>query len=339
MTIVSGMLFNAKAGALVTDERGSYGGRQSDLMQKIYHVGDGSASAIIGTAGSASFAADVIKELHDYFKTEQARHGHHQSPPPTDGTIDAQHEPSLHSGRDIANVTSRAMNKVKRQYINGYLQSQYGLSEIDFIHGRVVTGHGEPLPIDSSIRQRYDRLVDGNDSTISEIFRNHFILLTSDKEGVELWQAWTGAANPFPTPLPYLCTGSGGDAGDAVLRDYLISMPRAERENIDPVEGIAALLRATYLAGETNVGVGGTPHIAIVQAQQKPIIPSERNSRLAMEVVRGTTAGLLSSEFQQGALKSLILNGGEFNDVHRQMQEAAGTNWGALDILLRGYHI
>ena len=194
------------------------------------------------------------------------------------------------NGRRLASAIGAAMIQAKRTYIDGYLSSQFGLREVDFIRGRTETGHGEPIVIDPAIRQRYDRILDGSDPAMGDMLRNQFVILTKDAESVRLWSVWPGAANPLPMPFPYTCIGSGGDAGDAVLRDFVVNRTRGARADIDPVEGVATMLYATHRAGETNVGVGGTPHIAIISNGEAPIIPSEQNSRLAMEAVRGGKA-------------------------------------------------
>src|SRR3989344_3667924 len=267
MTVVSAMKFNEQAGALVTDERGSYGSRHTDVATKIYRVGSTSPFALVGTAGSLSVAADVTQEANTYLRNPQS-----QKP--------------IEEGEDIANLLSEMMNRSKRQIIHGHLISSFGLTETDFIRGQVIRSNTDPYRIDPSIMQRYERILEGKDPMISDMLTNHFLALTRDANSVELYNIWMGTSVPIKVVLPYAAVGTGGDAADATLQSFVVKLPRAKRVDIDPLNGIAELLFATHRASETNIGVGGTPYIGIIR-EGEMIMPTEENSRLALEVVRG----------------------------------------------------
>ncbi len=143
----------------------------------------------------------------------------------------------------------------------------------------------------------------------------------------------------MPISRPYSSIGSGEDIADEELYSFFERVPREERENINPVKGLCALLNATERASAINIGVGGTPSIRILGKKGKKvevISPPENASRLAIEIVKGTRRNYLSEEFEEEAIKQLLFRGKDFQTIEKEMW-AAAKNKDKLSLMLRGY--
>ncbi len=148
-------------------------------------------------------------------------------------------------------------------------------------------------------------------------------LLKPHEREVELYRFLTYSSGTFePFPLPYAATGSGEDTADLILAEFVEELPRKKREDIDPREGLAVLLRATYAAGKRNIGVGGTPSLCILKDDH--VYRAEENaSRLGMIITQATTRGYVSEEFRNEALEELFYKDTPWKEIKRMMLKNA----------------
>lgn len=322
MTVISAMKFNKKEGAIVADEQSSNTGtlRKQDLATKV-HVLESKEQGVLGIMGGSG-ASDV---LYDTYLTVQE--------------CLAVNQGKIKSKNELTTVIGKMMSNVKRKYINGYLQNLFGLSETEFLMGYKINPDETKTPIHESWMQRYSRIISGSsEEQLTGFLNNVFLILASDAQGVELYYASMALANAYPISRPYEAIGSGSDMADSELYSFFESLPREERDHIPPVKGIAALLTATDKASTRNIGVGGTPFIYIVKDGKILPSPHENNTRLAVEIVRGTRKGYLSPDFELSALNTLVYEGGDFKSVEKEMWKES-KNPDQLSLLLRSYKV
>lgn len=321
MTVISAMKFNPRDGAIVSDEQSTTGYfRKYELATKIHvlTVPEGGIYGLMGGSGAAGVLYETFQAVQEFLP---------------------QYQKEIKSKRDLASLVGRCMTSVKRKYVNGYLESSFGLTESDFICGYRTVQDGSKVPIHELLTRRYFQVVSGSpEERVSEILNNAFLMLTTDADGIELYLSTMGLSNATPVSRPYETIGSGADMADGELSSFLESLPRAERENIDPIRGIGALLWATNRASTKNIGVGGTPFVYIIKDGKLSGSPEENTTRLAMEIVRGFQRGLLPRSFEEEALKALIYNDGDFEAVEQEMWKQAKSS-SELSLLLRNYKV
>lgn len=319
MTVISGMKFNQNEGAIVADEQSSGAIRKYELATKLTVLdnSDKTVKAILGGTGAADFLFDVTQQLPFAIQ---------RSPNP------------IAEGKSMAYIIAQVMGGVKGQYIDGYLYDKFRLREVDFQIGHVTAQEGS-RPIDPSLMQQYHQLIAGQ-GEISQLINNAFLVLAADKEGLQLYNVSTSLANPVPVARPYESVGIGSDTADSVLYEFFENTPRNERTDVNPLDGIAALLNATDRASARNQNVGGTPLIAIVK-NGEVIMPDENHSKLGVEVVKAAKRGFVPGGFVREAIGSLMYVPGTFPLVEAAMWEQA-KKLGAkrsLELMLRGYKV
>jgi len=313
MTVINAMKFNEREGAMISDSQSSTSIRKYDIAIKLDDFETSKAKAIIGGSG----AADILYQI----KEETAE------------TLQ-QYQDRIRSGKDLAKIVAQVANRVKREYVTGLLESQFGLRERDLIAGFQVTEEGK-TPIDQAIIQKYHQIVSGSDPSTAQLLQNGFLILTSDSSGIKIYMATTTLGNARPIARPYDSIGSGSDVADNELYDFFNTLTREQRDNVDPVEGIAALINATSRASERNQGVGGTPSLKVFRDNQI-ITPNYNATQLAVEIVKGVNRGFLEKDFQRSALDALIYQGQDFKSVETEMW-AKAKNIAEFSRMLRGY--
>lgn len=327
MTVISAMKFNRTCGALVSDEQASTEVRKYDIASKIHELrSKDDKIAILGGAG----ASDVLYEAaQDTIKAIEKNQG------------------PINSAQDLLNILGQVMSKQKRRYIEIYMQNFYGLTEAELQSGQKKLPDGSRIQLDPTILREYHALIQG-ERDFSQLLKNKFLSLTFDGE-VQIFSVSSSFTNPIPVSRPYSSIGSGEDIADEELYSFLERIPREERENIDPVKGLCALLNATDRASTINIGVGGTPSIKILTkatAKEKGKIinkviitsPSENASKLAIEIVKATRRNYLPPEFEEKAILQLLFRKKDFREIEREMWNNT-TDKKKLSLLLRGYKV
>ncbi len=317
MTVVSGMKFNQREGAIISDEQSSSGFRKENIATKIHSLefGEERPFALAGGSGYVVVLQDSITQARD-FLTKKIK--------------------KVRTGRDIANVFAHVFLNVKQQYLDGCLVAEFGLRESDFHTGCRTGQNGEKIPLDPAIKSQYLDLK-RKLSSHGELLDDAFLVLTYDESGLELYNLSMRIEHPLPVVRPSDAIGSGSEQVDDEMAYYLDSIPRDERGNINPIEGISELLYGTERASIRNPGVGGTPLVKIVK-EGKVISPGENETRLAVEIVKGCRRGYLSEEFEKESLDALMYRGETFESIEGKMWESA-VDKQSLNRMLRGYKV
>lgn len=240
---------------------------------------------------------------------------------------------------------SEVMRRVRHDLLDEGLMTQLHCTEEDIQRGYKIVRDATGKPVDRvdvspDVKAKYEKIMD---SMNGGILNNRFLALEYDPEtGVQMYTFDMGSSRPFLSAQPYVSIGSGSDMADESLYDFFSRKPRTKRAAIEPVEGLAALLLATDKASMRNIGVGGIPYVQIVKGAEgeEPTIisPSENNTLLAVEAIRGREAGFLTDDFVQKAMDKLLYKNRNFEDVEKEMWEAA-TDKTSFSRMLRGYRV
>ncbi|MBU1199688.1 MAG: hypothetical protein KKF46_01875 [Nanoarchaeota archaeon] len=318
MTVISGMRFNPRQGAIVADEQSSNSNRKYDIAQKLHTLsaGEQPIQAVIGGSG----AADILHAVELRVDQDLTKYG-----------------PKLESAEKLAGLVGYSFQNVRNEFMDAYMRTNLGISWDEFKTGFAKSDDGENLQIEKGLMDDYRNLISGRDSRVEFIQRNQFLILCGDAKDVKLYTTHGCQTKPMPIARPYEVIGSGSDAADHALAGFFENRAREQKKDIDPIEGIIALLQATERASAVNVGVGGTPYIAII-SDGKIIQPSENNSKLASEIVKAEKRDMLKSGFTSEALASLLYRNANFADVDQEMQRQAHDPV-ALNRILRGYKV
>lgn len=313
MTVVSAMKFNDKEGAIVADEQSSTHIRKYDIAEKIYSIEKDDRIVLFGGAGAADFLFHVNDKIMGSIQRQESK-----------------------TAGDIAGAVGRIMSCVRKQHIDSYLKANYDVSLLDLQRGFKIDPDEGKVELEKEYKQNVWNMLNNNKG-LEEFVSGGFVILAADQRGINIYVASSVRENAIPCARPYECIGSGKDMADAELGDFFGNLTREHRKSVDPTMGIAQLLHATDRASKVNVGVGGTPTIAVIR-EKKVIRPSENNSRLASEIVRAWKKGCLPEEWVMGALHSLVYAGANYKEIDKEMWNAA-TDTGRMNLMLRGYKV
>lgn len=312
MTVVAALKFNPTHAAIIADEQVNYGLRKAELKNKVFSDSLGGwLSYALGSSGVASLSEELTILVPEFIQKQ------YQKPAP---------ERELFTARDAANLFADAALQFRKQYLEKYFLNYFRLSEEEFKHGRLLTGPGEEIEISERLMDRYLSMIGEEGSLASEYPLGMVALLKPHEKEVELYRFLPYSSGTFELcPLPYAATGSGEDAADLILTEFVEELPRKKREDIDPREGLAVLLRAVYAAGKRNIGVGGTPSLCILKDDE--VYRAEENaSRLGMIITQATVRGFIPKEFRNEALEALFYGNVNWRDVKKMMIETADKN-------------
>lgn len=308
MTVINALRFNEQEGAIVADEQSSTSsGRKYDIAEKLHQIEKKDLKIIYGGSGASNFLYDIHTTVQDVMKKNN-------------GT-DIKSE-------EFLDIFGKVILNKKITELDSILRSNYNVSYDDLIRGYCVR-NGERVEIASkeAILQTINKYSDENTSG--------FLMFLKDNSKSGIYIASTKSTIPQLWAQQYASIGSGSDMGETILYDFIKSKTREERINIDPIQGIIALLDATDVASKRNSGVGGTPSISIV-FQDKIYTPSEINSKLASELVKARKAGCLRSAFVNKALEKLIFEQAKMEDIEADMWKHTKDSQ-KLSRVLRGY--
>jgi len=304
MTVVNALSLGDE-GIVVADEQSSNQLRKYNVAQKLHLLND---SFIYGGSG----VSDQIQEVYTMIAGELTKAKEQKDDIPLEEVY-----------RIAKGVLTNHHNSLK----NEVLAMNLGISLDDLLTG-VHLRTGRPLHESAMAAGR--KILQSIDEQCAMS-----ILLSGLQDGkFNIYQINTNNGGSCLS-RPYGSIGSGADESDKVLSGYVESLPREKREAIDKKEGVVKIIQATNASSSLNVGVGGSPSIAYVTKEKEIIIPTEQQSILASEIVKGLTNGLLDKDFAEDAVFRLVFNT-QVEQVEDEMKKAA-KDWPKLNRILRGY--
>lgn len=286
MTVINAMRFNQNSGGMVTDSQGTNSLRKYDLFVKSALFG---GRFLLGGTGSSSVLNEASKRLSEN-----------------------GYDPEL-STYDNSCRLANILLVAYREHINEMMYANFGFGVGEYISGKLVDG----TPLGPHVLQSAEKLYNGNDQFAQRNRTNEFIVIGQDKNDSKIFYVPV-VGKPMESSLPFATAGSGYDEADKVLYDFIKSVPRDDRKDIDFVNGMAALIRATNRASELNPGVGGIPTISYFSGEKSKVLP-EQDSLLAAEIVKVADGRLISEAESLQSLELLLADGADFKAIEEKI--------------------
>ncbi len=305
MTVITAMRFNSNSGGMVADSQGSNTIRKYDLFVKSALLG---GKFILGGTGSSDVLNEASKRLSEN-----------------------GYDPKL-STYDNACKLSDILLEAYRENINEQMRAHFGFGVGEYISGKLADG----TPIGLHVLQSAERLYGGDDRVGQRNRANEFVVIGKDENDSKIFSV-SVVGKPTESSLPFATAGSGYDEADKVLHDFIKSVPRDDRNDIDFVNGMAALIRATNRASELNPGVGGIPTISYFNGEKSRVLP-EQDSLLATEIVKASDGNLVSETESLQSLEGLLADNANFKAIEEKIFWNK-NNYREIMEFLRGYRV
>lgn len=291
MTAINAMKFGDKSGGMVADSQSSTDLRKYDTSEKVRVLksNDGSRILVGGTGASYVLHEATVKLARDF---------------PND---------KPYSVDQAVNGLYEILQTIRRDVIDKEMRGRFGFGAKEYAAGRLLDG----TPIGQHLLNPAAEVYLGNDEGLRGYLGNAFLVVGGDNSGTSVHVVPMGR-RPAVTHTPYAAHGSGMDESDKILHEFIRGLSRSERHNINPVKGMAALIRATNKASDFNQGVGGIPTVAYFDDKELVVL-DENRSLLATEIVRVNDAGLIPSERAFDSLEKLIFSKNSELDIEKQV--------------------
>ncbi len=299
MTVINVMRFNEKEGGMVADSQSSTQLRKYDLADKIVpFTSDHNTTILAGGTGVSDFLYGASETLKNHLLQEKS-----------------------YTVAECAETLSKIMIQFKRKKIETQLISTFGISVQEAILGE---------NIDQNYKPDIHKMLTGQ----SELFQGAYLLIGKDDTGVSIYKVGIGGS-PFLSARQYESVGSGQDESDKVLYKFASKKKRKERKNINLLEGMIALIKATNASSDINQGVGGVPMISYFDENGISNL-EEDESKLATEIIRVMDTGLITQKQSYKALDCLLHDKCEFKEVEEKIFNQ-NKKYKEINRFLRGY--
>ncbi len=293
MTVINAMKFSETAAGMVADSLSTSNIRKYEFAEKIFTLNPEEGTYfLVGGAGQAN----ILYQVSRYLKSEVTKL-------------------EDYSVRRVVHTLSSIVNGIKREMVDSFLQSMYGISSTEAIQGHTFVNE-KPVPIDGQLKAKILEGYTLEDRRLQELFMGAFLLLGKAKKGTTLYHIELHGTTLL-CDRPYVSIGKGSDESDRILYTFVKNLTREERKDIDFVEGMAALLRATNASTDVNPGVGGVPTISYFK-DDSMVTLKEDESRLASELVRVNDGGLLEEVVFKESLEALLLEKEDYEQMERK---------------------
>jgi hypothetical protein len=311
MTVINAIKFNNHSGAMCCDEQTTIGDvrkmMSSDKIQmivpdeikdklKLEAAYGGTGTTAIGDEIRRSIKLRLQNEYENLLAKSKENIDHFK-------TID-----------EIAQIGFEEMMKVKHRHIDDIVKGYFNFNTVEYTQGFYLNMDGEKIDLNQNeVKDRVYRLMNWQDSEdVNSIFLNAAIVCGFDyMDEFKIFKlSMKREMNCEPAPSIFETVGSGSDTSQIIFSDYTGRKTLDERRfNIDKVEGMIQLIRATNAAAKFNMGVGGYFNIIIFNAKEEENRLFEiydSRAKLASEIVYAYQAGFLSDDKVYELIKELI---------------------------------
>lgn len=343
MTSINAIRFNRYQGAMVGDETISTGGgltyHTSDKVQGCIPSVVREAYGVVGgmaTTGSCSVGESLKQELHDWilgcYKAEVEKSGQR---PATFLTLE-----------QMAAGLFDLVVRQKHRWISERLRAEFGFDVPEFIAGSYErAGRKEEIKDRDVIRRLTDWMSWKNmEPEVEGIFLNAALFAGYDNAtGCQIYHIDLRDGYWHRVQNCYFAEGSGRQSVDPTMYGFVERLRIDERRgDIDPVEGLVAMLGALNSASEHEVGVGGYPTVMLFDGRA-PIARRQREimdnrSWLATRVVKAFGHGYLDRASCHSLVDGMLFGDETFESAYDRFW-AASKEPERLSRLLRGYKI
>lgn len=342
MTVISAMRFDSYQGAMVCDEQTTFNdNRYAFLSDKIKSLipEDVSQSfnlyAAYGGSGTQSVAAEVVKKTHREISRCYV-----------DANFTPQKKFPFKTVEDIARFSMKKLLEVKHTHLNDKLYANFHFTLDDFNQGFYEADDERYEIKQDSIISKASEYITWKDynEDVDSIFKNRAIIAGFDEEnGFEIYSLSLMENECFFCGGLYESIGSGSDIASLILNEFInTKVLSARRKQIDPVEGMIELIRATNASARSNYGVGGYFNLLLINGREEPEKRyreiMDHNARLASEIVFAREYDLISQKCAMELIHMLLFEDKSFKTVEEEFCRKA-KDLKKLTLLLRGYKI
>lgn len=313
MTVVNALKFNEHSGAMCCDEQTTIGEvrkmMSSDKIQKIVptrlreslHL-----EAVYGGTGTTAIGDEIRRGIkRRLWDDYEHLVSHTRENPKHYKTID-----------DIVQIGFEEMMKVKHRHINDIIKGYFNFDTADYMRGCYNDKNDGKIEISQKdVKDKVYKLINWKDAEeVDSIFLNAAIICGFDhRREFKIYKLNMKAEMTMElAPSIFETVGSGSDSAQIVFAAYANTKTLDERRhNIDRVEGIIQLIRATNAAARFNMGVGGYFNIILFDANHDEL-PNrfveifDNRSKLASEIVQALYGDFISEENTSELINELI---------------------------------
>jgi hypothetical protein len=298
MTIISAIRLNSEEGILASDQMGTLVTANYLSAIKVESFESETVTALIASTGSGETAIRIINEYK------------RRSPQPkTADELVAQFEDTAIGCR--------------QSILSEYLRRL--ISPVE------VCGYNFP-PSEVALK-RYERCIDGNDSTFSKK-SSSFILLVADPEDVSI-HSIVFSEPPIRYRRSYATRGSAQKLAEPILANVFESQPWEKEKQVDRFDGLAAVI-SSVIAAKRHESVDGVPHLYLLQ-RNKITEPSQNNALVAEHAVTARQAGFISKEQLYNVLDIAIFQQACWQDAQTALYNSAGDRANSLQDHILGF--
>jgi hypothetical protein len=235
--------------------------------------------------------------------------------------------------------------QMKHRHINQQMKARYGFSGADFLRGWYLNDQKEKIEItDSELKKEVFEMMtwDKNGKITQSVFLNSGILVGyAPESGFRLYHL--DISNGFYQEVAeiFMAHGSGTMGATPAFAEFTMDRQGEERYNIDPCEGVFAIIDAVNEAKRKNLGVGGYFNIILMDGKSAKLDKkirqfTDHRAKLATEIVECVHFGYLAKVDSLVLLDSLLFKETDFLTVHQSFEKKLSDPITA-SRFLRGY--
>jgi hypothetical protein len=345
MTSINALKFDDYSGVMVCDEQRGWGPEDMKIftaykirpcvppaIQKEYGL-----VAAYGNTGTSTIGDELkfnIKQrIQDEYDKEFERLG---KKPKQFKTMD-----------EIGAMMFDVITKMKHEHINQELKGKFGLTTKDFCRGFYMKDGQKVEIADKEVIRQVDEMLTwkSRGELARAVFLNGGIVAGYEpREGFRIFQYSMIEMFWAPVQGVFVADGSGCDTVNLKMADFANRKSIPERRgNIDPVDGLYAIIEAVNTASYHNIGVGGYYNIIWFNGRakdnmKKMVEINDHRSKLASEIVTACEEDFISQDAAFKLLDDLIYQDKSYDSINDQLFKKT-RNPKELGRFLRGYKV
>lgn len=340
MTSINAIRFDDRRGAVVVDETISMGGNLTfhgsdkvrNCVPEPVRQAFGTVAGLAGT-GSCSFTDTIKREFHDWLLAQWRAECEKAGGRPA----------RFHSLDRMAEGLFDLVVAEKNRRMSERLRGEFGFTVPEFVAGQLASG--EKIE-DAALTQKVTQWLSwrNQEREVAGIFLNALLLAGYDEDcGFAMYHVDLRDGYWHRIQTCYMAEGSGRFSVDPTMYPFVERLRVDERRGeVDPVEGLVAMLAALTSASEHETGVGGYPTVMLIDGT-RPLPERQREiaddrAWLASRAVKAHTHGYLGRGPCYALVEGLLF-GDLGADQGWEDLKVAARNWPQVSRLLRGYKV
>lgn len=344
MTVINALKFNSHSGAMCCDEQTTIGSDRimmsSDKIQNLIpdEIRENiKIEAVYGGTGTTAIGDEIRRTIRQKLIEEYRRLGKKNN----------DRAKNFKSIDEIGDIGFNAMMDVKHKHVSDVIKGFFNFDTDDFNTGYYSGKDNEKIEISQKdLKEKVFEIINWkNADEVESIFLNAAIICGFDSsEEFKIFKlSLKSEMTMEPAGTIFETVGSGSDSAQIVFSDYVSSKTLDERRhNIDRVEGMIQLIRATIAAAKYNMGVGGYFNIIFFDAKENKrekrfFEISDARAKLATEIVHAYFSDLIEYKYVYELIDELLFKREKtFESVNAEFMNVSKDK-NKLNKFLRGY--